>query len=938
MSTLDVKFDRLKKGQPTGYWRERILSQLEYALTLSKVRDHQYDSIISSAISLLETKQSEESTITKQVALETEKIIECLSSDAKSFHMICAAHAHIDMNWMWRWDETVSVTIDTFRTMLDLMKEYPDFIFSQSQASVYRIIEEYAPEMLTEIRARIQEGRWEVTASSWVETDKNMPNGESLSRHILYTKKYLSQLFNLDPDSLNLDFEPDTFGHNANVPEILATGGVKYYYHCRGYDGHNLFKWESPSGNAVTVYREPLWYLGDINPSIAMYVPEFCTQNNMNTMLKVYGVGDHGGGPTRRDLERIIDMNKWPVFPAIRFGTFREFYTLVDQVADSLPIVKQELNFVFTGCYTTQTRIKMANRIGEATLQEAETFSAVSAINANFHYSSEAFAEAWKNLLFNQFHDIIPGSGVIDTREYAMGLFQKTMATANTHKNLSMREIADKIDTSAFKDEEENISETISEGAGVGFGIEEFKITQCERGRGRNRIFHIFNSSLHDRKEAVEITVWDWNGDIEHVICKDSLGLITPHQILVSDVNRYWGHTYLKLLLKVNVPGCGYSTYTISEDDNYESIKAFPQDPRVHKPVEYILENDYIKVTFDTIDASILSMIDKKTGTEMIDPYSPAGVFRFIQEDDREGMTAWIVGRYMNIENLIENVKIQKLNSVPGQLRQSIQIEIAFKSSTLKAVISLDYSSPVLRYDVVCDWHEIGKLGNGVPQLGFYVPLAYTCSNYKYDIPFGVIERPEMDMDLPGNSWVLGNNEKKEENSLMLVTSSKYGFRCIDDALSVTLIRSSYDPDPYPELGIHKFSIALCLTENKKNCDTIELAYQFNHPLNVLSAIAHPGTKELSQSLLSLKKGNITVSAVKQSEASNHNNTLILRVYETEGNNTEASIEFSKKPVKAYFVDLNERTIDGSTNILLGDDFISFTIAAHHTGSICIEF
>lgn len=938
MSTLDAQFNRLKKGQPTEYWRERILSQLEYALTLSKVRDHQYDPIIASAITLLETKQSEEAAITKQVVLDAEKIIECLASDAKSFHMICASHAHIDMNWMWRWDETVSVTIDTFRTMLDLMKEYPDFRFSQSQASVYRIIEEYAPEMLTEIRTRIQEGRWEVTASTWVETDKNMPNGESLSRHILYTKKYLSQLFNLDPDSLNLDFEPDTFGHNANVPEILASGGVKYYYHCRGYDGHNLFRWESPSGNAVTVYREPFWYLGDINPSMAMYVPEFCTQHNMNTMLKVYGVGDHGGGPTRRDLERIIDMNKWPVFPTIRFGTFREFYTLVDQIAASLPIVKQELNFVFTGCYTTQTRIKMANRIGEATLQEAEAFAAVSALCADFHYSSEAFAEAWKNLLFNQFHDIIPGSGVIDTREYAMGLFQKTMAIANTQKNLAMRSIADKINTSAFLDKTENISETVSEGAGVGFGINEFKITQCERGRGKTRIFHIFNSSLYERKEAVEITVWDWNGDIEHMIYKDSLGHITPHQILDRGVNHYWGHTYLKMLLKVNIPGCGYSTYTMSEDENYESIKSFPLDARVHKPIEYILENDYIKVIFDAVDASILSMIDKKAGAEMIDPYSPAGVFRFIQEDDREGMTAWMVGRYMNIENLIENVRIQKIYSIPGQIRQAIQIEIPFKSSTLKAVISLDYNSPVLRYNVECDWHEVGKPGNGIPQLGFYIPLAYTCSNYKYDIPFGVIERPEMDMDLPGNSWVLGNKDINEGKSVMLVTSSKYGFRCLDDALSVTLIRSSYDPDPYPELGIHKFSFALCLTENKKNCDLIEEAYRFNHPLNVLSAIPHSGSQELSKSLLSLKEGNITVSAIKQPEESDHNNMVILRVYETEGLTAKASIEFSNKPVKAYFIDLNERPLEGASSISLGDDCITFTIAPYHIGTICIEF
>ncbi len=110
--------------------------------------------------------------------------------------------------------------------MLQIMKEYPDFKFSQSQASVYRILERFAPEMLEEVKERVTEGRWELTASAWVETDKNMANGESLSRHILYAKNYLSKLFSVDPDSLEVDFDPDTFGHSRNVPEISSEGGV----------------------------------------------------------------------------------------------------------------------------------------------------------------------------------------------------------------------------------------------------------------------------------------------------------------------------------------------------------------------------------------------------------------------------------------------------------------------------------------------------------------------------------------------------------------------------------------------------------------------------------------------------------------------------------------------------------------------------------------
>ena len=314
-----------------------------------------------------------------------------LSEEAKKFNMICAGHAHIDMNWMWGWNETVMVALDTFRTVLDLMDEYPDFTFSQSQASVYKILEDYAPEMLEEVKKRVKEGRWEVTASTWVEADKNMPNGESMARHILYTKRYLSRLLDIDPKVLNLDFEPDTFGHSQNVPEILHGGGIRYYYHCRGYEGPLLYKWLAPSGNYITVYREPLWYIAAISPDMVLYVPKFCTRHNMDTMLKVYGVGDHGGGPTRRDLERIKDMNTWPVFPRIRFGTFAEFYRLVDKVSHELPEIKGERNFVFTGCYTSQSRIKMANRVSEAALNEAEMFNTLSGFCAKYRYDGQAF-------------------------------------------------------------------------------------------------------------------------------------------------------------------------------------------------------------------------------------------------------------------------------------------------------------------------------------------------------------------------------------------------------------------------------------------------------------------------------------------------------------------------------------------------------------------
>ena len=225
----------------------RILSELEFALKLSASLESKYDGEISSALDILCDTVKNEGVITKSAAGEAEKLLLPLSRDSKEYKLILASHAHIDMNWMWSWQETVAASLATFNTILNLMDEYPDFCYSQSQASVYALVEKYDPDMMKRIQKRIAEGRWEVTATAWVETDKNMPSTESLLHHIKDTRDYLRDHWGIDPKSLELDFSPDTFGHSANIPEIDAYGDIKYYYHCRGVDTPNAYRFRAPS-------------------------------------------------------------------------------------------------------------------------------------------------------------------------------------------------------------------------------------------------------------------------------------------------------------------------------------------------------------------------------------------------------------------------------------------------------------------------------------------------------------------------------------------------------------------------------------------------------------------------------------------------------------------------------------------------------------------
>ena len=923
-----------------GYWARRAAAQYTYASELSKVEGGAFDAAIAKGAQALAARSVQDGAVTKEAAIEAETALAgALGGAAKRLSIVCAAHAHIDMNWMWGYPETAAVSLDTIRTMLALMEEYPEFKFSQSQASVYRIVEQYDPDMLEEIRRRVQEGRWEVTASTWVEADKNMPNGESFARHVLYTKRYLSNLLGLCPDSLKIDFEPDTFGHSRNIPEVLTEGGVKYYYHCRGLNGPNVYRWRAPSGAEVLAYKDQQGYNAAIDGQFAFSAPKFCAETGLTTTLKVYGVGDHGGGPTRRDLERIIDMNTWPAFPNIRFGTFAEFFEIAESVREKLPLIDREMNAVFTGCYTTQNRIKTANRLGEARLRDSEAFTAFAAARAGARYPAESFEQSWRRVLFGQFHDIITGSGVIETREYAMGQFQETIAAANAAQTQALRAIAARIDTSTLPGEESISSdEDYSEGAGTGFGVSDYALPQVERGRGRDRILHIFNPTAQERREPAEVTLWDWPGDLNRLTVKDAGGRVIKHQFIGGKAQQlhpegaFWGHRYVKLLIDADVLPFGYATYTIGEGPKNAVDYGFPDFPRVEPPDCYALENEKIRVELDVKNAAITAWIDKETGAQLVDPCRPAGIFRLIEEDTEKGMTSWTIGRYMNIEPLTENVKILSAEMTPGALRQSVRYVIRFRDSELTVNVSLDKGAEGLRFDAACDWHERPVKGVKMPQLNFFMPFNASCASYRYDVPFGVLERPEVDMDQPGNSLISAVPKAAGEKAFTVISENRYGFRGYDNSIGLTLIRSTYDPDPLPESGMNKFSFFVSQSATPANAELLTLSERFCHAMTFVSGRRRVGCMPPLGSFLRVTSGSVMVSAVKKPEDGGH---LLVRVYELDGADGTAAIRFPAEVKCAWLADLNETARVGEVKV--AKDEVTFDVRKNGVVNLCVE-
>ena len=918
----------------------RILSQMEFAIRLNEERGGIFEPCVREALTFLTGRMEEDGVLTRSACRRAEELLMPCRDAAKEYKLILVGHAHIDMDWMWSYHETVALTLSTFRTVLDMMRQYPEFCFSQSQASVYKMVEEYDPDMMEEIRARIREGRWEITASAWVETDKNMPSTESLLRHIHYTKNYLRDHWGIDPNSLEIDFSPDTFGHSANIPEIDGFGGVKYMYHCRALDGdYSLYRWQAPSGREVLAYREQFWYNSGIVPKIGLAIFDVArTCGGFKTGLIVYGVGDHGGGPTRRDVEAAIDMQSWPIWPRVKFGTLREFFHEAESVREKLPLVDREMNYVFAGCYTTQTRIKAANRRAENILGDTEKWLAFS----GRPFRAEKHEQAWQNVLYAHFHDIITGSCVQDSREHAMGQFQKTFAYAHSRFRQAVEAIAAKIDTSSIETDTD-IALTQSEGAGgaynmgpnVGIGRPEgvdFNIgfssgvPNPERGCGKTRIFHLFNGAPAGRRVVTELTVWDWVGDLRRIRFTDHKGNVLRHQLVDGKAQWYWDHRFLRILVEAEAPALGYTTLIMTEAEA-ESYPVYRQpEMRSEYPFDdMVLENEFVRAVFHRATGRLISFLDKQTGAEQVEGSLGAGLAVVTME--RRSNNAWKIGRYLHTEDLTRPLDVAEKTA--GALEQSFTLTYSWGQSKMKVTPILRAGERAIRFCVEAEWNEVTG-GRTAPLLVFRTPLAFAADRFLCDVPGGAVVRAPRNQDIPCLRYCAALDGSGM--ALAMIPDSKYGFRAEKDALSVSLINTSNNPDPFPDRGLHTVNIALAVekADPKRLSDT---AAGFNHPVYLLSANSHKGSLPLEQTFLDMEAASTVLSAVLPTEKPD---TLQVRLYETCGKADTVRLRFHRPVREAVSQDLSGNTLEGTPEI--DGSEVSFTVPPYSLFQAEVKF
>jgi alpha-mannosidase len=923
-------------------FREEINFARQFAEAFPDKREKWHDLILEAAEVVAKSLSKKGAVNVEKAVKDAEAVLAPIGKKAKEYTIHCCGHAHIDMNWMWPWQETVNVSHDTFYTVNKLMEEFPEFRFSQSQASTYIAMEEYAPEIFKMIKKRVKQGKWDVTASMWVEGDKNIVSGESLCRHMLYTRQYFAQKFGFEPEKVKVDWSCDTFGHCWTMPSILTRGGVTRYYHCRTGPGPWLYKWQSPEGAEILVYNDKPGYNGQIHPArignnFVQFLLSTGAKSGVKDYMWMYGVGDHGGGPTRADLRTARDLAKWPIYPVVKLSTTDAFYSAVEASNAKLPVVNKDLNFTFEGCYTAQSNIKRATRVSEIILPEAE----VAALVAGIDYPSEQLLKAWRHALFNHFHDILPGSGVHATYEYAQGLFQEIQATAGAIRTRALRSLAQRVNTQlAAQAKVSLLGNGFGDGLGAGAGDPAIPggITAFNLGAPYAEPVLLFNQKAWPRSETVYAKVWNKPLNESNVVVRDSEGNEFKGQVV--NKGNYWGHSYQTVAFKAdNVPATGYKVYAIDSVSDPTSGGSAGIVRELKDGTETmineigqagVMENEFLRVEVDSKSGAIKHLIDKETGIDFVPEGKLMGVLEAYDEVPH-GMTSWIIGQIKQVEQLTDGGQFTITQR--GPVRTAVKCDRTFRDSTISVEIGLNSGSRTVDFLVNLHWVEIGTREKGVPMLRAAFPVNVTNGTPTYEIAFGSQTRAQSLQEIPALKWA---DLSTDTMGVTLTNDSKYGHSCVDDTLRLTLLRSSYDPDPLPEMGDHHIRFAV--TPHVGKLDVVaatRLGEEINSPMSVTSASLQEGDMPSEKSFLESLSPNVFVSTIKKAEDSN---AVVVRLWESQGIETTAKIKIDglvDAKAKAVETDTLERPVAKSSAKFDGK-ILTVKVPAHGIATVKI--
>jgi alpha-mannosidase len=826
--------------------------------------------------------------------------------------LLLDGNAHIDAAWLWPWTETVDVVHRTFGTALQLMNEYPGYTYTQSAAAYNEWMAQKYPALNSEIKQRIKEGRWEIVGGMWVEPDLNMPDGESLVRQILVGKRWYKQAYGVD---VRIGWNPDSFGYTWQLPQIYKKSGIDYFvtqkmtWNDTNKLPFKLFWWESPDGSKVLAYF-PHDYV-NLNLSPVRLSEDLATARTqspgMTEMMDLYGVGDHGGGPTRAMLDEgfrwaapsaaaIAANGGEPVTAKYQFGTAQSFFSAIEkQIAPeskvwnyqsiakgyeppaavagkvAIPTWDTEMYLEYhRGVYTTQAMLKKNMRDSEEEVLNAEKFSSLAWL-FGAKYPADELNEDWKKVLFNQFHDLAAGSGI--------GVIYKDAQKDYDWVRMSTGEIS----AGALETVAERIN-TKASGAPV--------VVTNPLGWERSG------------DVTVEAQLPSLNGI---VVVDPASGFALPAEIAAKDSQT--GVVSLRFRVP-DVPALGYKVLQIEQGKHeVNGGEGFVEDAWERaikvaaKPETITIHNGEILATVDKVSGCITSLLEHFAHTETLAQDSCGNQLQFFKDLPKD-YDAW------NIDPGTLDVApmtIDKADSVEMVGKDAIRVTSHWQSSKFVQTIRLQGDQIDIENDV--DWHEKHVL------LKAAFPVAVKSDFATYEIPYGAIERPttrnnsweKAQFEVPAMRWadLSGAGADGKVHGLSVLNQDKFGYDAAGNVLRLTLLRSPTWPDPDADQGHHHFHYALYPHAGTwKDALTVRHGWEYDYPLQAVVTTAHAGSLPAEHSFASVSPENVVLTAVKKAEDANG---LIFRVYEWAGKETTAEFHVPPGATGATVANLMER-------------------------------
>ncbi len=813
-------------------------------------------------------------------------------------------NSHIDAAWLWPWTETVDVVKRTFGTALQLMDEYPKYTYTQSAAAYNDWIAQKYPNMNSEIARRVKDGRWEIVGGMWVEPDLNMPDGESLVRQLLVGKRWYKQAYGVD---VRIGWNPDSFGYTWQLPQIYKKSGVDYFvtqkmtWNDTNQLPFKLFWWESPDGSKVLSYFPHDYANNNLSPMrlAADTVQARQRATGMAELMDLYGIGDHGGGPTRAILDEGFhwaDPSTPPkVMPKINFGVAQSYFTSVEkQIAQesrewnyqsiakgyeppaavegkvSIPTWKSEMYFEYhRGVMTTQANHKKNMRDSEEQVLNAEKWASLAWLDGK-KYPGAEITEDWKKVLFNQFHDLAAGSGIGVIYKDAQMDYDVVRWSTNEIKTKSLQTVDERVNT---------------------------------EGNGIPVVVH--NPLAWERSGEVKVHVVGTKGGVS----------ATGAQVVETKTDPTTGASDVRLHV-MKVPALGYKVVWIG--GKAAAQKSESDADAKDSGSAITLEDATLRLTVDKGTGCITSLYQKKTAFETLASGACGNQLQFFKDTPKD-YDAWNIDPGtldvppMTIEHpdAVELVKTAE----PG-----IRVTRHWQNSKFVQTFSLSAEGDTVDIDNEIDWHETHVL------LKAAFPLAASGPFATYEIPYGTIDRPttrnnsweKAQFEVPAMRWadLSGQTADGKQHGLSLLNNSKYGYDAAGNVLRLTLLRSPTWPDPEADRGHHHFHYALYPHAGTwKDAMTVRHGWEYNYPLTAAVTTAHSGSLPAEHSFASVTPENVVLTAVKKAEDTNG---LIFRVYEWAGK--DATVAFHVPPgAKGASVTNMMETPEGSPLEVSGD-------------------